>query len=100
MAVIYLNPVGVFKCLFTGVSPTKNPDYLKFNVSLETEIPGYPLKESMVVPASDKELMQKITSIEVGKSIQVGLAVTLKPAQSEGGKSYPARPQYKLIKIY
>lgn len=100
MSVVYANPTGIFKGCYEGIRPTRNPDYVKLILSLETDTPVQS-KESLIVSAKDSELFNKIKTLEQGKPYQYFLAVRIEASRTDlaTGKNYGPRVQYKLLKV-
>lgn len=100
MSILILNPTGIFKGFYQGVSATRNPDYMKVSLHLETEA-HVPSSESLVISSKDTELFARLKQLEVGKPYQFFLSVSLQNPRVDAntGKSYNARVQYKLLKV-
>jgi hypothetical protein len=100
MAVIYANPTGIYKGVYRGITPTKNADYLKVSLDLESDN-VVPSSESIVFSAKDAQLYERLKQLEVGKPYQYFMSCNVQESRTDEitGKRYRARVQYKLLKV-
>lgn len=96
MAVLIAPEIGIFEAVFKGFEATKNTDYCFFKWAIRNRA-NVLVERKDVVKASD---VSELLDLQIGKNYNFEVEVTVQQPQVEpNGKTYPARIQYRPLRV-
>lgn len=95
MAVVIAPEVVTVQGIYRGIEATKNPDYC-FIVWCPRNRQNIAIERKDVVKVSE---LGQLNQLEKGKNYNFEAEITVQQPREDGSKNYPAKLQFKLLKL-